>query len=115
MRALSSGKVHPLVFHSGAFEMGTGTSDALVETPAVCCDHIAGIVQEHGWSQVTLSIKGTIVVWNWRRGSQVAVIVSTPPVRVLPIQITLTINIVVSDLGLHGSAVILPSSTRLTF
>jgi len=74
VRALSSGKVHPLALHSGVFEMGTGGSDALAETPAICCDHIAATVHEHGWSQVMLTIKGTIIVWNWRTGSQVAVI-----------------------------------------
>jgi len=113
VRALSSGKVHPLALHSGTFEMGTGASDALAATPAVCYDHIAATVHEHGWSQVMLTIKGTIIVWNWRTGSQVAVIVNTS--RILHIQVTFTTNVVVSDLGLHESAVISPSSTRPTF
>ncbi|KAI0294181.1 hypothetical protein BC826DRAFT_1104773 [Russula brevipes] len=73
VHALSSGKVHPLVLHSGAFDMGMSTSDVLAETPVLCCDHLAAVVHEHAWSQVTLTIKGTVIVWNWRTGSQVAV------------------------------------------
>ena len=79
VRALSSGKVHPLVLHSGAFEMGTGTSHVLAESPVVCCDHLAAVVHEHAWSHATLAIKGTVIVWNWRTGGKVAVLVSVPP------------------------------------
>jgi hypothetical protein len=81
VRALSSGKIHPLVLHSGAFEMGTGTSHVLAESPVVCCDHLAAIVHDHAWSQTTLAIKVTVVVWNWRTGSKVAVFVSVPSPR----------------------------------
>ncbi|KAF8472258.1 hypothetical protein DFH94DRAFT_856144 [Russula ochroleuca] len=73
VRALSSGNVHPLVLHSGAFDMGMGTSD-VAETPVVCCYYLAAIVHEHAWSQTTLTIKGTIIVWNWRTGNQVVVL-----------------------------------------
>ncbi|KAF8502684.1 hypothetical protein F5888DRAFT_1112443 [Russula emetica] len=73
VRALSSGKVHPAILHSGAFDMGMGTSE-VAETPVVCCDHLAAIVHEHAWSQATPIIKGTVIVWNWRAGNQVAVL-----------------------------------------
>jgi hypothetical protein len=78
VRALSSGKVHPLALHSGAFEIGMGTSHVLAESPVVCCDHLAAVVHEHAWSHTTLTIKGTVIVWNWRTGGKVAVFVSDP-------------------------------------
>ncbi|KAI0246872.1 hypothetical protein BJV78DRAFT_1250500 [Lactifluus subvellereus] len=74
VRALSSGKVHPSTLHPGAFDMGMGSSDVPTETPIVCCEHVAAIVHEHGWSQATLTIKGTVIVWNWTTGNQVAII-----------------------------------------
>ncbi|KAI0292052.1 hypothetical protein B0F90DRAFT_1773124 [Multifurca ochricompacta] len=74
VRALSSGKVHPLVHHSGTFNLCMGSSDVLGETPVICCEHVAALVHEHGFSQATLTIKGTIMVWNWRTGNQIAII-----------------------------------------
>ena len=56
--------------------MGMGTSD-VAEIPVVCCDHLAAIVHEHAWSQASLIIKGTVIVWNWRTGNQVVVFVSS--------------------------------------
>ena len=81
VRALSSGEVHPLALHSGMFDGGIGTS-IVVETPVVCCDHLAAIVHDP-WSQPTLVIKGTVVVWNWKTGNQVVVLVSSHPLDVL--------------------------------
>ncbi|KAH8999899.1 hypothetical protein EDB86DRAFT_2908175 [Lactarius hatsudake] len=71
VRTLSSGKVHPSVLHSGSFDLGIASSDLLTEIPVICCDHVAAIVHEHS---ATLTIKGTVVVWNWKTGIQVAII-----------------------------------------
>jgi hypothetical protein len=83
VRTLSSGKVHPAILHSGAFDMGMGTFD-VAGTPVVCCDHLAAIVHKQAWSQATLIIKGTVIVWNWRAGNQVVVLVSFHQLDVLP-------------------------------
>ena len=80
---MSSGKVHPAILHAGAFDMGMGTSD-VAETPVVCCDHLAAIVHKHARSQATLIIKGAVIVWNWRLGNQVVVLVSFQQLDVLP-------------------------------
>ncbi|KAF8502677.1 hypothetical protein F5888DRAFT_1867576 [Russula emetica] len=56
VRALSSGKVYPAILHSGAFDMGMGTSD-VAETP------VAAPI-----------IKWTVIVWNWRAGNRVVVL-----------------------------------------
>ncbi|KAH8983465.1 hypothetical protein EDB92DRAFT_1574727 [Lactarius akahatsu] len=71
VRTLSSGKVHPSVLHSGSFDLGIASSDLLTEIPVICCDHVAAIVHEHS---AALTIKGTVVVWNWKTGIQVAII-----------------------------------------
>ena len=63
--------------------MGMGTSE-VAETPVVCCDHLASIVHKHPQSQATLIIKGTVNVWNWKAGNQVAVLVSFHRLDVLP-------------------------------
>ena len=63
--------------------MGVGASD-VAETPVVCCYHLAAIVHEQGWSQTTPIIKGTIIVWNWRTGNQVVVLVSSHPLDFSP-------------------------------
>jgi hypothetical protein len=60
-----------------------GTYD-MVETPAVCCDHLAAIVHEQALSQGALIINGKVIVWNWRAGNQVVVLVSFPELDVLP-------------------------------
>jgi len=83
VRALSSGNVHPLVLHSGVFDMGLSISDDLAETPVVCCDHLAAVVREQAWSHSTPIVKGTLIVWNWRTGNQVAVLVSPPSLDIL--------------------------------
>ena len=55
--------------------MGLGSSD-VVETPVVCCDHLAAIIDKRAWTPTTLMIKGIVIVWNWRTGNQVVVLVS---------------------------------------
>ncbi|KAI9431412.1 hypothetical protein H4582DRAFT_1966232 [Lactarius indigo] len=74
VRTLSSGKVHPSVLHSGSFDLGIASSDLLTEIPVICCDHVAAIVHEHSLSHAPVTIKGTVVVWNWKTGNQVAII-----------------------------------------
>ena len=108
VRALSSGKVHPSALHPGAFDMGMGLSDVLAETPVVCCEHVAAIVHEHGWSQAALTIKGTVIIWNWTTGNQVAIIVSSSVPTII------IRNIVLSDQYLHVSDAISPSSIGRT-
>jgi hypothetical protein len=108
VRALSSGKVHPSVLHAGSFDMGMGSSDILAETPVVCCNHVAAVVHEHAWLQATLTIKGTVIVWNWTTGNQVAIIVSSPALAMI------ISNVVLSDQYLHVSDAISPSSMRHT-
>ena len=63
--------------------MGLGPSD-VAETPVVCYDHLAAIVHKRAWPQATLTIKGTVIVWNWRVGNQVVVLVSFHQLDVLP-------------------------------
>lgn len=83
VRALSSGKVHPGVFHSGAFDMGIGAFD-MAGTLVVCCDYLAAVVHGQDLSQSSmLVIKGTVIVWNWRAGNQVVVLVRFPQLDVL--------------------------------
>ena len=84
VRALSSGKGHPSVLHSGSFDLGIASSDILTEIPVVCCDHVAAIVHEHPLSHTALTIKGAVVVWNWKTGNQVAIIVRFPPLVLSP-------------------------------
>lgn len=74
VQTLSSGKVHPSVAHSGSFDLGIPTSDLLTEIPIICCDHVAAIVLEHSLSHAAVTAKGTVIVWNWKTGSQVAII-----------------------------------------
>jgi hypothetical protein len=71
---LSSGKVHPSVLHDGSFDLGIASSDIMTETPVICCDHVAAIVHEYS-SSLNVLTKGTVVVWNWKTGNKVAIIV----------------------------------------
>jgi len=71
VRMLSSGKVHPSVHHDGSFDLRIAPSDLLTEVPVICCDHVAAIVHEHSLSHAA---KGTVIIWNWKTGDQVAII-----------------------------------------
>lgn len=75
VRTLSSGKVHRSVLHSGSFDLGIASSGSLTEIPVICCDHMAAIVHDHSLSHTALTVKGAVVVWNWKTGNQVAIIV----------------------------------------
>jgi hypothetical protein len=81
---LSSGKVHPSVHHDGSFDLRIASLDLLTEVPVICCEHVAAIVHEHSLSHAAPTIKGTVIVWNWKTGNQVAIIVRFPPFGPFP-------------------------------
>ena len=110
VRTLSSGKVHPSVLHDGSFDLGIASSDLLTEIPVICSHHVAAIVHEHSLSHAALTVKGTVVVWNWKTGHQVAIIVRFSPFGSFPIVMP-----IFSDRCLRVSDATSPSLMRHIF
>jgi hypothetical protein len=84
--------------------MGIGSSDILAGRPVICCNHVAAVVKHS-----TLT-GGTVVVWNWKIGNQVAMIVSSHVLLACVIS-----NPILSDQYLRVSESTSFSSTRRTY